>query len=449
MSNCKWNNKKYALEQLDSYIKTNGTLKGMTVADKEGIRINTGLRTHGYDIEKLVDELGYDYRQLKGLYYPKNYLKSYDNFKNTLTDFVNENGFFPTLNIMKNDLHIPQSVIYNHGSINKIRKDVMGDNSNLLEDDSGFCNRSYYEFMVAQFLLHNNVTYLREQNPFPKPFHHYRSDFTFFDDNDTPYHIEVWGYYDTDNKSSRSFDYNKNKKKKLKLYKEYLIEVISITPDIFNGTITSTQNKLLKLLQPYLSLQLKVIDNCAMKNPLKMSDEEILSHIMQYTKDDKFLPRYETLEKKDQSVLTEIIKRYENYNNFAKAFDKLTQNKRGLWDADFINKIMNYSRNKYGFIPTRTQIKTKTPFKQDKMFKGFCDGIKHKFKCSVDCYLSYYEKCSNDRIILSPEDMKYVTKFYNGRGFKSEFLTEERLLIASKIIHIQDKLKSPNGVTDD
>ena len=46
---------------LDNFIKKNGTLKGWTVNNQEGASIAARIREHGYDLEELCTELGYNY----------------------------------------------------------------------------------------------------------------------------------------------------------------------------------------------------------------------------------------------------------------------------------------------------------------------------------------------------------------------------------------------------
>ena len=86
-----WNDKNYVLKRLDDFIKKNGTLKGWTVNNKEGTAIAHGLRDHNYNLEELCNELGYNYYELREIYYPEGFLYNYDNFKSVIQNFIDEN----------------------------------------------------------------------------------------------------------------------------------------------------------------------------------------------------------------------------------------------------------------------------------------------------------------------------------------------------------------------
>ena len=151
-----WNDKNYVLKRLDDFIKKNGTLKGWTVNNKEGTAIAHGLRNHNYNLEELCNELGYNYYELREIYYPEGFLYDYDNFKSVIQNFIDENGYFPSQKQMRYDLHIPESIPQRFGGSEKIIKDMNID-KNYLIDDRGFYNRSYYEYILAQFLIHINL----------------------------------------------------------------------------------------------------------------------------------------------------------------------------------------------------------------------------------------------------------------------------------------------------
>ena len=90
---------------------------------------------------------------------------------------------------MKHNLDIPSSTIQYFGGIEKLKNDIGYIGEDLI-DDSGFRNRSHYEYIVAQFLIYNNISYIREQHPFPKPYDNLRSDFTFEKSNGDIYHLK-------------------------------------------------------------------------------------------------------------------------------------------------------------------------------------------------------------------------------------------------------------------
>lgn len=429
VKNHKWASREYALEQLDSFIKVNGTLKGMTVNNTEGARIRSGFRNNGYDIRELCEELGYDYLELCGKYYDDGYLDDYENFKHEVNKFIDHYGCFPTLKNFKYDLHIPINVVAKYGGVKNIQKDVMCDNNNLLEDDRGFYNSSHYEYMVAQFLIHNNVDYLREQFPFPKPYNMLRSDFTFFDSNKHKYHIEVWGYYQTD-LSTRAIEYNKNKIHKEHLYEKYNMTLISIEPNTFNFPIPKIQDNLYAIFSPYINKKLMKIDIKYMVNPNKMSDSELLNRIMEYSDDDNYLPKNETLRERNPSLLNEMVRRYGGQNAFAIKHNKLTYSKVGMWDENFALNILRYMHDTYGFLLSKNAIR----MQNDDMLIGFMNGIQKVFGSLVDGYLYFYNYCLENRVALHKNDVAYLQNIINGRYFNNKTATTERKQKAKDIL---------------
>jgi len=430
----KWGRREYALEQLDNFIKSNETLKGMTVNNTEGNRIRTSLRNNGYNIKELCEDLGYDYLNLNKQFYDDEYLNNFDNIKLEVNKFIEIYGYFPTTKNFIYDLHIPTSIITKYGNMNDLQKEIMGDKNNLLEDDRGFYNRSHYEYMVAQFLIHNNIDYLREQFPFPKPNNMLRSDFTFYGVDGQVYHVELWGYYETDVVSSRSFQYNQKRKEKEALYDKHKINLIAINPDTFNYSLEIVQNNLSIIFQKYMELTLTKIDIKYMINPNKLSDLELLDRLMEYSDDSRFLPKQEVLMKNVSSLYNEMIRRYGNQNNFAIKYDKLTYSKVGMWNNDFALKIFNYMHNEYGCLLRGSEIINCFLYRNDNMLIGFANGIRKVFGCTTDGYLFYYNYCLDKQIILHEKDISYLKDLSIGRYFNGKVATQLRKDKAKKIL---------------
>ena len=434
-----WSDRKYALEQVDNFIKTYGTLKGMTVNNTEGNRIHTSLKSHKYDMEDLCTELGYDYLELKQLYYPEGYLDSFENFKKEVQKFIDNYGYFPTLQHFKRDLHIPLSVVIKHGNMSELQKKIMGNNNNLLEDDRGFYNRSHYEYMVAQFLIHNNVDYLREQFPFPKPNNMLRSDFTFYGLSNEVYQVEIWGYFEDDNVSSRSNQYNIRRKEKEKLYKDNSINLISINPNTFNSSLDIIQEKLFDIFQPYIKLGLSKIAIKYMINPNKLSDEELLARFMEYSEDDMHLPKQEIIQRNEPTLFNEMIRRYGNQNSFAKEHNKLTYSKVGLWDIDLALRIFNHMHETYGYVLSTNEMRDNGLIKTDNMLIGFKNGIQKVFGNTADGYLYYYNYCIENKLKLHDKDLSYLKNLSVGHYFNGLTATPERKSKALEILNIYFK----------
>ena len=122
---------------------------------------------------------------------------------------------------------------------------------------------------MAQFLIHNNIPYKREQHPFPKPYQNLRSDFMFEESNGNVWHLEVWGYRESDVDGKRSQEYCKNKEQKIDLYNRYGINLISIENNVFENTFNDIQKKLSNILSPILKINLKPVPHEFLIKPNK------------------------------------------------------------------------------------------------------------------------------------------------------------------------------------
>ena len=418
----KWSDKNYALSKLANFLKENKTLQGVS-RNGSWNNIKTMCNKYNYNIQELCEELGYDYLKLKGMNKPLCYYRDYNVLKSTIISFIDKYERFPTIKELKYNYDVPPSTIQYFGGMEKLKEDIgyIGDD---LIDDLGFYNRSHYEYIVAQFLIHNNIQYKREQHPFPKPYDNFRSDFTFEMVNGEIYHLEVWGYQKSYVDGSRSKEYYKRKKEKFALYKKYNINLISIENDIFSNTFNTIQTKLSELLRDILNADLKVIDHKYLMHPNKMSDDELFSAIMEISKDNVTLPKESDFTEDNKYLFLEALKRFGNYNKFAKHFSVVTNRKRGYWNENtVINRLFDI-RDKYGYLPTSIEIRNKKLSKNDSLFIGIVDGIKSVFDNTIQCYLLFYEKCIDKNIKLGEKDIEYITNLYNLKYFRKDMVTE-------------------------
>lgn len=418
----KWNNKEYALSKLSDFLEEHNTLIGLARCSKWQYILNQ-CRIYNHNIEELCAELGYDYLKLKGLHKPLCYYNDYDILKNTIAEFIDKYGYFPTIKEMKFNLDIPSTTIQKFGGIEKIKEDI-GHTENELIDDSGFRNRSHYEYIVAQFLIHNKVSYKREQHPFPNPYDNLRSDFTFEKVDGTIYHLEVWGYKKSDVNGKRSQEYCKRKKEKIKLYEKYNINLISVENDLFSNTYDTIQEKLRMILSDVLDIDnLKNINHKYLINPYKMSDEELFSEIMKISNDSITLPKETDFTSDNKELFYEALKRFGNYNKFAKHFGVVTNRKRGYWNKDTALSRMKQIHNKYGYLPTSIEIRNNKLAKEDSLFIGFVDGVKSVFGNTIQGYLMFYENLKQNQ--LGDKDLEYLSNLYNLKYFRRDNVSEK------------------------
>ena len=420
----KWNNKKYALQRIDDYIKNNnGNLIGVTKNSKWST-ICQKCHEYNYDIEELCKELGFDYWKLKGRELPNNYFNNYYVLKATIIEFINKYNRFPTIKELKFNYNVPPTIITKHGGINKIKDDLNYTKNDLI-DDNGFRNRSHYEYMVAQFLIHNNIPYTREEHPFPTPYQNLRSDFTFEISDGTIYHLEVWGYKKEDVNGERSVKYCKNKEEKIRLYEKYHINLISIENDVFSNTFNDIQKKLSSILSPILHCDLQIIDHSFMVNPNKISDDKLFEEIMKLSNDNVTLPKESAFDDNNKYLFNEAIKRFGNYGNFANKYNVCVNVKRGYWNRQMIFERLNLIHEKYGYLPTSIEIRKGKLAKQDSLFIGITDAIKKFYSNTTQAYLEYYEYCANNGVVLHEHDIKYLTNLYNLMYFRKDQVTEK------------------------
>ena len=433
-----WDDKSYVLKRLDNFIKKNGTLKGWTVNNQEGTNIAARIREYGYDLEELCTELGYNYYELRDIHYPEGFLYNYDNFKSILQKFIDENGYFPSQNQMRYDLHIPESIPLRFGGSEQVMKD-MGITENYLIDDRGFYNKSYYEYILAQYLIHNNIPYEREQYPFPYPNDKLRSDFTFTTKDGIVYHLELWGYTSGyEYLESRANEYLKRKEMKKNLYKKYNINLIEVDAQVFSNTLSAIQNRLSNILSDILNVELKDVDRKYIINPRGLTNDELFESIMKYSEDGITLPDVLFLQKNDTSLLNEIHLRFDNYNNFAKEYGVRTNNKRGFWNKETVLDTMFIIKDKYGFIPTSSYIRNNKLYKEDKIFVGLTSAMKTVYDSTIDAYLTFFERCNDKNIKLQEYEINFLNNIVNHKTVNKKSVKESEIQRAIYLLQEQE-----------
>lgn len=170
--------------------------------------------------------------------------------------------------------------------------------------------------------------------------------------------------------------YCKRKTKKKSLYKKYNINLISIDPDVFSNSFEIIQEKLKNILNPILIKDLKIIDREYMTSPNKLSDNELFEKIMELSEDNITLPKQRDYPDNKKYLFYEALRRFKNYNRFARHFDVATNNKRNYWNRNSVLSRMMDIKMKYGYMPTCVKIRNEKLAKSDLIFVGIVDGIK-------------------------------------------------------------------------
>lgn len=203
-----WEFKENRIKELQKYINTHGTVE-LIHNNKFGKTIYLSIMRHDkLSLREFIEndlKINWEYVSSFDVKSP---CKELDVIKIEIDKFISDFGYFPTLNDFKYTLNISQRIVDHHGGIFELKRKMGWEDKSDYLDDNRFYNRSSFEYMVAQFLIHNGITYKREQNPFIETNH--ASDFTIYTD-DGECHVEVWGF-DVKNNSYYSKKYYEIKK---------------------------------------------------------------------------------------------------------------------------------------------------------------------------------------------------------------------------------------------
>ncbi len=136
------------------------------------------------------------------------------------------------------------------------------------------------------------------------------------------------------------------------------------------------------------------------------------------------LPKESDFTEDNKYLFLEALKRFGNYNKFAKHFGVVTNRKRGYWNENtVIDRLFNI-HDKYGYLPTSIEIRNNKLSKNDSLFIGIVDGTKTVFGNTIQCYLLFYEKCIDKNIKLGEKDIEYLTNLYNLKYFRKDTVSE-------------------------
>jgi len=437
-----WNFKENRLKELKKYIKENGDIVSIKNT-KIGRSIYHGLKENGETIEQCSVELDYDLFEINDRKMPEGYYHDFSNLSYRIKELIEQLDRFPKQKEVLNYLRIGNQTLLYFGGISEI-KSIMGyDDKYDLIDDRGFKNYSTYEFMTAQYLIGNNISYKREQNPFNGKYKNLRSDFTFYLKNDKEIHVEIWGYSKTDHVSKRSVRYNIDRKLKKKLYSQSDHHLVEIEYEIFQDKYIDIQSNLSAIFSSLFKLDFKFVKQEKFIPTSELTDSELFTEVMKYSYKDNRLPEQKILSENGKwKLVSEVLKRYDSYNQFAEEFNKTTVRSRGKkWaDIDVFNKF-DYMVSKYGYVLKSTKIKAiknshinNIEYFSRKVFGGF-----------FEAKLSYFEYLTRENKQISNLDIQYIIDASKmSRGFNRKYLTDERL---SRFKNILDTIReSNNGV---
>lgn len=436
-----WTFPENRLKELKTYIDKHETLMNL-YSTKDGNKIYSAFKRYDHSVRDAVSALGYN---LTDVQYSEDELNIsfkhygfYDDFSNlekSVLIFIDKHGNFPTTEQMRNELDISSRIIQKHGGIYEIKRKMgYALNSDFI-DDNGWYNLSSYEYMVAQYLIHNtDITYKREQIPFPKFEGSFRSDFTFYLKNGDNIHVEVWGNDDSNN-DDRSNEYNKVKYQKIDLYNKYNLKLISIEKSTFGKSMKNIQRELYSAFEPYVNLKYENIDNSILVLPSSLSDEELLDKIMEYSESLDILPKVDKLKQvKGYGLYEEAVKRFKTYYDFGQHFNKIVSRKFiGFWDEDV---IFNYFKD---MILNDKYISTVNIRRE---CSGLFDGVASNgglIKLKLEFFNKYALSFNN----INKKELKFIENVANNRGINiMNKVTLEQQELAKQILNQIESTKS-------
>ena len=416
-----FNSKKNRIFFIKSFIENNGDLRNLT-SSKDGWRIIRFQQRFKDDLVEIVEELGYKYYEMVSL--KNNYYDNFSILEKNIKELIEKIGRFPSYNEILKELKCTDQFIAMHGGMVGIVNKMNYNTDKELIDDSGYYNQSSYEYIVAQFLLNNNISYKRNQNPFPDSEKNFMSDFAIYPKFSKEVHIEVWGL-GTD-------EYQETKIEKQKLYNKYSnnIELISLEKSLFRKRYDSIQSVLINKLGKLLDMDLLQVENDYII-PKVLSDNEILEELLRYSEDKKTLPKYEDLRGlRKEKLFDEAVKRYGSYMAFASKYNLKTHGKtKGFWNEKEVFEQLAKVVETFGSVSTFTSSKFNSEKTTD--FKGLIHYIRKIGARKTK--LNFFLHCQENGIPINEEDVEYIRK--------TEKLTHEKHANSSALAKlILDKL---------
>lgn len=379
---------------------------------------------------EIINDLGLNWDDISSKK-PDNYYRNFDNLKNEIEGFISEYGRFPNTSELKKDLGIYSVALNHHGGINgvKVKMGYVDDNDYI--DDDGFNNRSLAEYITAQYLIANGISYLREQYPFPNNENKYRSDFLLRTVDGKDIHIEVWGFSHNANDKITKL-YNDTRKIKEELYDKYNIELVSIEGiNLTNVNYKDKQVYLKNKLSHIVNKELTIFEDIVFLHPTKLTDTQLLEIIMRYADNKHTIPCQDKIIQAGMNrYLVEIRKRFNSYYDFARKFDMNLDVKYTIWD-DY--EIYNAFKD---------IVENESPINKNSLveynYNGMLSKLRVKYKNSgiTTAKLEFYNEYLSKSIKIHEDDIRSIYNISKNRAFSSEKITTEDIELACSIIKL-------------
>jgi len=430
-----WQHEENRIKEFLKYIEENKSLENMNKKDY-GL-YNAIFEYEGGSLE-FIKKLNLDIESLFVFKKPDNYYTK-DMVIDSIRLFIKENDRFPFQQEMIS--FGIQSNTFNKffKDYSECKKEMGYYNKDDLIDNRGDVNRSFYELYTSNFLIGHGLgdKYKREEHPFKEfdlALSGYRSDFSFYPENEIPIHIEVWGDNETIKDTSGYYkDYLGTRKEKERLYELYSnnITLISIEPSTFTGNFKSIDNKLYNIFKDYLDLEYKTIDIELLLPYNSMTEDEMFVKLMECSKDKNSLPYRKDVSKIKGgfTLLKYIDKRYGGMGYFAEKYNLNISHRTNYWTEEKVFECFDYMIVKYNKIFTGKDYKE---LKDNKLkgLKAYLDnsgGV-------IYCLLNYAQYIVKNNEILNNILYKYLLDISQNKLYHCYNLKPQHQLLAKQII---------------
>lgn len=441
-----WTLKENRLKELKLYIEKYENINTMK-SNEDGRKLNSIIGHYKETPMCLAQELGYKLIDISNKK-PDNYYTK-ETLKQKFISIIKELGHFPYAFELKQYSITREDILKFFNGTRNLKKEI-NYIKDFMIDNNGFYNSSIYEVITANFLIACGLgkKYKREQHPFLNSGGNYRSDFMFTTENGKEIHCEVWGYSENYSKGYKiAEEYNKVKKQKQYLYSQNDIKLISIECDTFlNKSYKETIDNLYSIFNPYLKLDIQEVtqENII---PMGLSSNEDLFCILKPFIKNNCLPTTAFLRDNGYGrYYDEILKRYSNYNDFAKEFGcELVFNINGYWTIEVIRNCFDHMIKKYDrFLDSSEINKIK---KSDKTLAGFSSAVNdYGFKGLIGEQINYCNYCVKENRYIPSSVILWLYDIakQNGKN-NSKYITKE---IQDNAIEILTILKAMNKLSE-
>lgn len=422
-----WNFKENRIKELNNFIAKYGNIDNMQKIDSGLYR---SILKNDKSLYNILSDMNIKWETVSSLA-PVGYYRNFNNLKLRLEEYILQFNKFPSISEVYSELGINMRDIGYHGGMESVKEKMGYVDENDLVDDNGFRNNSRLEFIVAQYLIANNIHYKREKFPFEESMH--RCDFLLEEDSGDVHYVEVWGYGKEDT-SQQGVKYNISRNEKELLYKNAELNLISIEYEhLERKNSTYIQEYLKRKFAVIEELSLLVFDDSDYLHPKSLSNEMILNEIMKCSTEKDVLPTTLLLREVGmQFYYNEILKRFDGYGEFAEFFNKkLTKE---LWTEEKVLDVLDDIVSK-----------GKPINKQTMKMQGLLKATSFIFKTfgttrALPLKLKYYNEYWDRNKPISKEDIVEIEKVAKCE-MNDKRITREEIELSNEVLKLLRDVK--------